>query len=95
MGLIFYRMFYEALGWSHLNLLPWSSLLIPNSSLAQLDVIFILNWTLHEISYEFRYNTVPGPNSACPHGDNPVAILQTGLGCDLEQNWGLSALVDI
>lgn len=43
MGLIFYRMFYEALGWSHLNLLPWSSLLIPNSSLAQLDVIFILN----------------------------------------------------
>jgi len=42
MGLIFYRMPYKALGWSYLNLLPWSSLLNPVSSLAQPDVIFIL-----------------------------------------------------
>lgn len=41
MGLIFYRMSYEALEWSCLNLLPWSSLLNPDFSLAQPDVIFI------------------------------------------------------
>lgn len=27
--------------------------------------------------------------------DNPVAILQTGLACNLEQNLGLRVLVDI
>lgn len=35
-------MSYRALGWSYLNLLLWSSLLNPLSSLAQTDVIFIL-----------------------------------------------------
>lgn len=83
-------MSYEALGWSHLNPLPWSSLLNSDCSLAQPDVIFIIK--LNIVWNNMNSNIIRSQDQILHDHtvDNPVAILQAGLECNLEQNLGLS-----